>query len=46
MAAARGLTTDAVLRLIDAEVDDRPLKILSDLGVSVFELNLALDWAG
>jgi K+-transporting ATPase ATPase C chain len=46
VAAERGLDLDAVLDLVDANTEGRPLGILGDPGVNVLELNLALDRAG
>lgn len=43
VAAARGLPLDAVLRLIDAAIDERDLLVLGDPGVNVLHLNLLLD---
>ncbi len=43
VAAARGLPLEAVLRLIDAAIDERDLLVLGDPGVNVLHLNLLLD---
>ncbi|MGE0877936.1 MAG: K(+)-transporting ATPase subunit C [Acidimicrobiia bacterium] len=45
VAAARNLSADAVLALVDDHTSSRPLKVLGDPGVNVLELNLALDRA-
>jgi K+-transporting ATPase ATPase C chain len=46
VASARGLSLDAVLKLIDEHTDGRPLGFLGETGVNVLELNLALDSRG
>jgi K+-transporting ATPase ATPase C chain len=46
VARARGLSLDAVLKLIDEHTDGRPLGFLGETGVNVLELNLALDSRG
>ncbi|MDP9174249.1 MAG: potassium-transporting ATPase subunit C [Planctomycetota bacterium] len=43
VAQARGLTEDAVKKLVDANTDGRDLGMLGDPGVNVLMLNLALD---
>lgn len=43
VAAARGLTLERVLELVDDSTDGRALGVLNDPGVNVLELNLALD---
>lgn len=45
VAKARGLTTEAVLQLVDQNTTDRQFGILSDPRVNVLNLNLALDAA-
>jgi K+-transporting ATPase ATPase C chain len=45
VAAARGLSVDRVLELVDEHTDGRAFGILNDPGVNVLELNLALDEA-
>jgi K+-transporting ATPase ATPase C chain len=46
VADERGLPIGAVLALVDAATDRRPLGILGDDGVNVVELNLALSTIG
>ena len=46
VATARGLSTEAVLELIDENTDGRSLGFLGETGVDVLELNLQLDRAG
>jgi potassium-transporting ATPase KdpC subunit len=43
VARARGLSLDALLKLIDEHTDGRSLGFLGERGVNVLELNLALD---
>jgi potassium-transporting ATPase KdpC subunit len=43
VAEARALPLDAVLELVDDNVQDRPLGVLGDPGVNVVLLNLALE---
>jgi potassium-transporting ATPase KdpC subunit len=46
VAAARGMTVDAVRQLIAAHTTGRQFGILGEPRVNVLELNLALDGAG
>src|SRR4029077_20082561 len=45
VAAARGLATAKVMKLIDEHTDGRPLGIIGEKTVNVLDLNLALDTA-
>jgi len=46
VAETRGLPVNAVLELVAAHTQTRPLGVLGEDGVNVLELNLALDRAG
>jgi K+-transporting ATPase ATPase C chain len=46
VAQARGLSPDAVKRLVEANVTDRTLGVIGEKRVNVLALNLALDAAG
>lgn len=45
VAAARGMTVDAVLALVEDNTDGRSLGVFGEPGVNVLQLNLALDAA-
>jgi potassium-transporting ATPase KdpC subunit len=46
VAAARGMTVDALRQLVAANTEDRQLSVLGEPRVNVLKLNLALDAAG